>query len=261
MRIGLHLTHYGPAALTARLPLILRDLAAHAEDAGLHSLWLMDQLEPRFGPREDPMLEPYTTLAWIAAHTDHLQLGVLVSPPNMRDPRLLARTAQTLDLLSGSRAWLGLGAGSGPDRFTRLEQTLIMINRAFDEAPAPRADPTRRVPVLIAGGGPRRTLPLVARYADACNLLEREGHDAVKDKLEILRKACQAAGRPYSAILKTTFGHLANTDHITAQARFGALAALGIDLALVDLPNDLQTHAPLRLLAELDRRYTTANDR
>ncbi len=113
MRIGLHLTHYGPAALTARLPLVLRDLAVQAEDAGLHSLWLMDQLEPRFGPREDPMLEPYTTLAWIAAHTDHLQLGVLVSPPNMRDPRLLARTAQTLDLLSGSRAWLGLGAGSG----------------------------------------------------------------------------------------------------------------------------------------------------
>jgi alkanesulfonate monooxygenase SsuD/methylene tetrahydromethanopterin reductase-like flavin-dependent oxidoreductase (luciferase family) len=88
MRIGLHLTHYVPAAVTPRLPLILRDLAAHAEAAGLHSLWLMDQLEPRFGPREDPMLEPYSTLAWIVARTDHLQLGVLVSPPNIRDPRL-----------------------------------------------------------------------------------------------------------------------------------------------------------------------------
>ena len=254
MRIGLHLTRYVPAAATPRLRLSLHDLAARAEEAGLHSLWLMDQLEPRFGPPDDPMLEPYTTLAWTAAHTEHLQLGVLVSPPSMRDPRLLARTAQTLDLLSGARAWLGIGAGSGPDRFTRLEQALITIKRAFDEAAAPRADPSRCVPVLVAGGGPRRTLPLVARYADACNLLEREGHGAIRDKLAILRQACEAAGRPYGAIVKTTFGHLTTTDHTAAHARFQALADLGIDLALVDLP-DLEDPTPFKLLAEIDQRY------
>jgi alkanesulfonate monooxygenase SsuD/methylene tetrahydromethanopterin reductase-like flavin-dependent oxidoreductase (luciferase family) len=214
----------------------------------------MDQLEPRFRSADDPMLEAYTTLGWIAARTQRLQLGVLVTAPDLRDAGLLARTVQTLDLLSGGRAWLGLGAGSGPHRFERLELALTAIRAAWDEPAAPRADPTRRVPILVAGGGPRRTLPLVARFADACNLLEREGHDEMRNKLEILRRECETRSRPYSAVFKTSFGRLTDTDRAAALARFDSLASLGIDLALVDLP-DLADPTPFALLHDLARHH------
>jgi alkanesulfonate monooxygenase SsuD/methylene tetrahydromethanopterin reductase-like flavin-dependent oxidoreductase (luciferase family) len=257
MWIGLHLTRYVSREAAARLPSILRDLAARAEEAELHSFWPMDQLEPRFGSPEDPMLEAYTTLGWIAAHTERLQLGALVTPPELRDVRLLARTLQTLDLLSAGRAWLGLGAGSAPDRFDRLERTLIGAREAWQEPTAPYAEPGRQIPILVAGGGPRRTLPLVARYADACNLLEREGHDALRIKLDVLRRECEAAERPYTAVLKTTFGRLEDLDRAALKARFDSLASLGIDLALVDLP-DIEDPTPFSLLSELARRYAAA---
>jgi alkanesulfonate monooxygenase SsuD/methylene tetrahydromethanopterin reductase-like flavin-dependent oxidoreductase (luciferase family) len=259
MRFGLHLTRYVSRATMPRLPVILRDLAARAEEAGLHSLWPMDQLEPRFAAADDPMLEAYTTLGWVAAATERLQLGALVTPPDLRDARLLARTVQTLDLLSGGRAWLGLGAGNAADRYQRLERSLVAIRAAWDELTAPRADPHRRVPILIAGGGPRRTLPLVARHADACNLLEREGHEALRDKLDVLRRECEEAGRSYDALVKTTFGRLTGAEHAGAAARFDSLAVLGIDLALVDLP-DLTDPAPFALLRDLVRRYEAAPD-
>jgi alkanesulfonate monooxygenase SsuD/methylene tetrahydromethanopterin reductase-like flavin-dependent oxidoreductase (luciferase family) len=110
------------------------------------------------------------------------------------------------------------------------------------------------VPILIAGGGPRRTLPLVARFADACNLLEREGHDEMRNKLEVLRRECEAVERPYSAVLKTSFGRLTASDRAATIARFDSLASLGIDLALVDLP-DPADPAPFALLADLVRRH------
>lgn len=257
MRIGLHLTHYGSRNGTPRLRLVLGDLAARAEDAGLHSLWPMDQLEPRFRSTDAPMLEAYTTLGWIAARTQRLQLGALVTPPDFRDARLLARTVQTLDVLSGGRAWLGLGAGSGPGRFERLERGLMAIRAAWDGPAGPVVEPGRRVPILIAGGGPRRTLPLVARCADACNLLEREGHDEMRNKLEILRRECEAVERPYSAVLKTSFGRLTDSDRAATIARFDALASMGIDLALVDLP-DPADPAPFALLGDLARRHDHA---
>ncbi|MFL5830472.1 MAG: LLM class flavin-dependent oxidoreductase [Solirubrobacteraceae bacterium] len=112
MRLGLHFTSFGGASGSREVRSRLGRVASVAEDAGLHSLWVMDQLVQieRFGPPEAPVLEAYTALGWLAARSERLELGVLVSGGPYRDPRLLVKSVTTLDVLSGGRAWLGLGA-------------------------------------------------------------------------------------------------------------------------------------------------------
>jgi F420-dependent oxidoreductase-like protein len=269
MRIGLSVSSFtwpgGPAQIGPTFGRVARD----AEQAGLHSLWVMDHFFqiPLFGPVDHDMLEAYTTLAFAAGQTRRIELGALVTGVTPRHPGVLAKTVTTLDVLSGGRAWLGIGAawneqesrGLGipfpptAERFERLEETLRIVRQmwAGDRRPfqgrhyrledplnVPNALRRPHPPILVGGSGERKTLRLVARYGDACNLFEIGGLDGLRHKLAVLAGHCAAEGRPYEEIQKTTFG-MVGEDESAGQLveRFGRLAAEGIDLAIVELPD------------------------
>lgn len=277
MKLGLHpITFSWPGGHAAIGP-TLADAIDRAEAAGIHSIWPMDHFFqiPIGGEPEDPMLEGWATIAWAAGRTRSLELGTMVTGVHARHPGLLAKFATTLDVLSGGRVWLGIGAGwneqesrglglpfpSLAERFERLEESLQILRRMFDgdatpylgrhyqlERPLNVPAPVRRPPILIGGGGERRTLRLVASHADACNLFEGAG---LRRKLDVLRGHCEAVGRPYDAIIRTTTGLLGEDRELGRMVeRFASLAELGVDLAIVDLP---EPHEPgvFDLLAEL----------
>lgn len=251
-------------------------IAERAERAGLYSLWVMDHFFqiPNVGPTENEMLEGWSALAFAAGHTNRIKLGTMVTGVTYRYPGLLVKTATTLDVLSHGRAYLGIGAawneqehrGLGvpfpplAERFERLEETLRIAlqmwsgnEEAFNgkhyhlERPlnSPRPVQKPHPPILIGGTGERKTLRLVAKYADACNLFARLGKDELRRKLEVLREHCAAVGRPYEEIEKTSLDSFTLTrtggegSIAPAQAidRFGELAALGIDQAIFSLRN------------------------
>jgi len=233
MRVGLQQCTYtwpgGPPAIGPTLAAI----ATGAEAAGFYSFWLMDHFFqiPGWGkPDRDPMLESYTALGFVAARTSRMKLGTLVSGAIYRHPSVLIKSATTLDVLSNGRAYLGVGAGwyeaeaTGlgipfPERrarFALLEDTVRLAraswsdgSKAFDgktlhadaphQVPAPISRP--RVPILIAGRGADRTLGLVARYADAWNIIAVPSEGA--DFLARLRERCAAVGRDPAEIETT----------------------------------------------------------
>ena len=210
----------------------LGEIAGTAEDSGFSSVWVMDHYFqiPMVGAVELDMLEAYTALGYIAGHTSRVRLGTMVTGVTYRHPGILAKQVTTLDVLSGGRAWLGMGAAwfdrehhglgvpfpSLRERFERLEEALQITLQMWSDnngpyegkhyqlaetisSPQPLSKP--RPPILIGGGGERKTLKLVARYADACNFF---GDPAtVKHKLEVLRQHCDAEGRDYDKIEKT----------------------------------------------------------
>jgi len=240
----------------------LAGIVTAAEEIGLHSVWFMDHLFqiPVVGEPSEPMLETYTTLAWAAAQTTRLELGALVTAVPYRHPGMLIKTVTTLDVLSGGRAWLGLGAAWNEqeaaslgipfpplkERFEQLEDVLELADQMFadDTAafegrrftlpnPMNHPLPRRRPPILIGGGGEKKTLRLVAAHADATNLFEPE----VGRKLEVLRRHCETAGRRFEDIAITTTGLLGPLDSVDRTVeRFGGLADLGVDMAIVDTP-------------------------
>jgi F420-dependent oxidoreductase-like protein len=209
------------------------------------------------------MLEGYSTLTYLAALTERVKLGTLVTGVTYRHPGVLAKTVTTLDVLSGGRAYLGIGAawfdrehhGLGVpfpplgERFERLEETLRIVKqfwsgearpfegrhyRLAETLNSPPALARPHPPILIGGQGEKKTLRLVARYADACNLFAFGDDATLAAKLDVLRRHCDAEGRPYEAIEKTTLG-LANLPkqspaEIVAQCR--RLAALGVQHAI-----------------------------
>ncbi|WP_327186502.1 LLM class F420-dependent oxidoreductase [Streptomyces sp. NBC_01334] len=234
MRVGVHINRFGEAGDASALGAELAAAGAAAEAAGVSRLSVMDhyfQMEFN-GGAEAPMLEAYTTLAFLAAHTSTVRLGTLVTGVTYRHPGLLAKIATTLDVLSGGRASLGIGAAwydreheglgvafpSTAERFERLEETLRICLRMWDPddngpfegehyrlaetlcVPAPVSSP--RPEILIGGGGERKTLRLVARYADACNLFTSTPEE-VRHKLDVLRGHCEAERRDYDTVLKT----------------------------------------------------------
>jgi F420-dependent oxidoreductase-like protein len=269
MRIGLSVSSFtwpdGPAQIGPTFGRIARE----AEQAGLHSLWVMDHFFqiPLFGPVDHDMLEAYTTLSFAAGQTERIELGALVTGVTPRHPGVLVKTVTTLDVLSGGRAWLGIGAawneqesrGLGipfppmAERFERLEETLRIVHQMWAGDPRPFEGRHYRLerplnvpnslrrphpPILVGGSGERKTLRLVARYGDACNLFEFGGMEALRHKLEVLRDHCAAEGRPYEEIQKTTFGQVGETESTDQLVdRFGRLASEGIDLAIVELPD------------------------
>jgi len=233
MDVSLHYWNFSTPSDPAQTAGTLGEAAAIADRAGFAEFTVMDhyfQMDA-MGKAEEPMLEAYTTLGYVAARTQRLRLGVLVTGVMYRHPGLLAKVVTTLDVLSAGRAQLGIGAswyereqvGLGvpvvpvSERFERLEETLQICLQMWSDdngpydgthyqlaetlcVPAPLSRP--RPPILIGGGGERKTLLLVARYADACNLFATTTED-VAHKLEVLRKHCDAGGRDYDAIRKT----------------------------------------------------------
>jgi F420-dependent oxidoreductase-like protein len=231
MQIGLQIplftTPGGPATLGEDLATVART----ADEVGFEYLAVMDHFFQIgvVGPPELEMLEAYTTLGFLAAHTSRVQLLTVMTGVIYRHPGILAKTITTLDVLSGGRAWLGIGAawneeesrGLGipfppvAERFERLEETLRICQQMWrgDESPyrgkhyqldrplnSPQA--LRRPPIMVGGGGERKTLRMVAQYADACNLFATPD---VEHKLEVLRGHCERLGRPYEEILKTVY--------------------------------------------------------
>src|SRR5256712_11392040 len=212
-------------------------LATAAEKAGFDSVFVMDHLYQihGVGPPTEPMLEGYTTLAGIAARTARIRLGTLVTGVTYRNPALLAKVVTTLDIVSSGRAILGSGAawnedehrGYGyefrpvGDRLSRLEEALQICRAMFREAAPsfegryyriqgalnfPRPIQPGGPPIMIGGGGEQRTLKLVARYADMCNIF---GDPAtVRHKMEVLERHCETVGRDPSTIVKTRLGSL-----------------------------------------------------
>jgi F420-dependent oxidoreductase-like protein len=262
MRLSISVTDYswagGPEAFAGELTRI----AGEADEAGLHTLWVADHLlqaDPTSTP-EAPMLEAYTTLGYLAARTERVRLGTMVSAVTYRAPALLIKAVTTLDVLSGGRAWLGIGAGYQEmesqamglnlpgvrERYEHLEDTLHLARRmwAGEKAPfegtrlwldypvgSPRPVSRPGPRVLIGGMGERRTLRLVAEHADACNLFDiPDGGATIRRKLAVLARHCEAAERPYEAIEKTASTRLeAGEDAESLAERCEGLAALGIE--------------------------------
>ncbi|MGD9987305.1 LLM class F420-dependent oxidoreductase [Pseudonocardia sp.] len=267
MRIGLHLSDLtypnGPAALADDLTRIV----VAAEDAGFARVSVMDHVWQIavHGPPEHDMLEAYTTLGFIAARTSRVELLTWVTAVSYRAPGMLAKLVSTLDVLSGGRAWLGVGAawnaeeaaGLGLDfpplsqRFEMLEETVQICRQMWDPENDGPYDgkhyhlgrtlnvpaPLHRPKILIGGGGEKKTLRLVAKYADACNVLNGP---EIAHKLAVLRGHCETEGRDYGEIEKTAQVVLelgdgkAGVDEFLTTLR--GLAALGVDSVQGKMP-------------------------
>ena len=266
MRISLSITNYswqgGPARLAAELARVVRA----AEAGGLDTVWVPDHLlqaAPGCAPDAE-MLEAYTTLGFLAGQSARIRLGAMVTAATYRSPGLLIKAVTTLDVLTGGRAWLGIGAGyhegealalglslpPAAERYERLEETLRLALRMWAgdvsafagshyrlERPlnSPQSLTRPHPPILIGGMGERQTLRLVARYADACNLFDiPDGGATIRHKLAVLAEHCEAAGRPYGEIEKTVSTRLEPSETAAAFAeRCAGLAELGIEHAVV----------------------------
>ena len=267
MKTGLHVVSFSWPDTPASIAPTLRGIASAAEEAGISHLSFMDhwfQME-MMAPATEPMLEGYTSLGFMAGLTSTMTLGLLVTGVTYRHPGLLAKTVATLDVLSGGRGELGIGAAwyerehkglgvpypSTRERFERLEETLQICFQMWsdDDGPyegkhyqlaeticEPRPITAPRPPVMIGGSGERKTLRLVAQYAESCNLFE-VGLDEVAHKLDVLRRHCDDLGRDYDTISKTM---LCRTDAFSDTDKFvdyiGGYADLGID-TVIFVPN------------------------
>jgi len=234
MKLGLHIPATTWEGGAPRLGSMLAEVVQAAESAGFETIDVADHLwqHPIMGGPEVSQIEAYTTLGFIAAHTRRVRLFALATAVSYRHAGLLAKMVTTLDVLSGGRAMLGIGAGDYPeeaqglglpfpplsDRFDLLEETVQACLRMWEgerggdqpfvgahvriERPLnlPQSLSRPHPPILIAGSGERRTLPLVARYADACNL---RPSPEIPRQLELLRRLCEQEGRDYDAIEKT----------------------------------------------------------
>ena len=277
MKLGLAVADYTwPGAMGDTL----REVAAAAEDAGFGAIAVMDHLwqVPVVGEAEQEMLESYTTLGFLAACTSRIELLTLVTAAVYRAPALLAKALTTVDVLSGGRAWLGIGVGSPinaaeaaglgmpfpelSERFERLRETLEICHQMWSDSEKPYAGKhytlgrtlnspqsiqRPRPPILIGGSG-ERTLRLVAKYGDACNLFV--GPD-LERKLDTLRRHCDELGRDYDEIAKTVLFPLdpgadgRNVERLLSDLRW--FADLGIDTVYGPVPAAHEI-TPLELL-------------
>lgn len=265
MRIGIHFANFTLPGAPASLAATLADTARAADQGGCSTFTLMDhyfQMES-LATAQDPMLEGYTALGFLAGRTERIQLGLLVTGVTYRHPGLLAKAVTTLDVLSGGRAILGIGAawyerehlGLGvpfppvSERFERLEETLQICRQMWSEDDGPYAgthyhlaeticspQPLQpRPPVMVGGSGERKTLRLVARYADACNLFATDPA-GVAHKLEVLDRHCEDVGRDPAEITRTmiTGDDPFDPGFLTLMEEY---AALGIEQVAIG-PND-----------------------
>jgi F420-dependent oxidoreductase-like protein len=259
MKFGLHYWNFSTPTETTEIATTLAQTARVMDQAGADRFTLMDhyfQMEAQ-APAEEPMLEGYTALGYLAAVTERIELGLLVTGVMYRYPGLLAKIVTTLDILSNGRAQLGIGAswyereqrGLGipvvpmAERFERMEETIQICRQMWSDNNGPfqgvhyqleetlcSPAPIRpHVPIMIGGGGEKKTLLQVARHADSCNLFGSSPAD-VAHKLDVLRSHCDAEGRNYDDIEKTVLilqPALGDTDQWLADAT--AYGKLGID--------------------------------
>jgi len=282
MRVGIQLPSFtfpgGPSAIRPTLT----DIAQRAEANGFASLWVMDHLfqlpeDTGLGGPEHPMLEAYTTLGFLAQATERIALGPMVGNAVLRSPGLLVKAATTLDVLAGDRptyfavgaGWyeresVGLGLPFPPraERFERLEEALLIARAMFvgDRSPIEGSHhglvepinmppPLSRPRIMVGGGGERKTLRLVAEYADACNILVPDPGES-RRKLDVLARHCEANGRDVAEIETTSLleadlrpGRQTPADVVAA---FRAQADEGIEHVIVNLPD---AYLPERLEA------------
>ncbi|MCW2542196.1 MAG: Luciferase-like monooxygenase [Frankiales bacterium] len=231
MKLGLHIPDFTWDSGTAGLASRLVQIAQLAEQGGFDRVSVMDHVWQiaHIGPPEHEMLEAYTALGFLAAKTERVKLLTVVTAVVYREPGLLAKAVSTLDVLSGGRAMLGIGAAwneeeskglglffpSTAERFERLEEAIQICQQMWSEndgpfegkhyqltrtlnSPQPLSRPYP--PILIGGAGERKTLRLVARYADACNIFDSPD---LAHKLDVLREHCEREGRNYDDIEKT----------------------------------------------------------
>jgi F420-dependent oxidoreductase-like protein len=277
MKIGLQINRFDWPGGTPAIGPTLARIVRGADDAGFDSLWVMDHFFQirGIGPAEDPMLEGWTTLGFMAANTSRARLGLMVGGIHYRLPGLWVKAATTLDVLSGGRAYLGIGAAWNQDesdalgfpmpplgtRFEMLEETLRIAHamwqgeRGTQESFAgsryqagrllnsPQSLSRPRVPIMIGGGGEKKTLRLVAQYADATNVFG--GPELVARKYAILRRHCEEVGRPYAEIERSTLqntrlsaaGGEGSETPEAAAARFAALATAGAQHVIIGIGN------------------------
>jgi F420-dependent oxidoreductase-like protein len=281
MKVGLQIpaftTPLGPAHLASKLATVART----ADEGGFEFIALTDHFfqVPAVGPVGLEMLEAYTTLGYLAAYTSRAKLITLVTGAVYRHPGMLAKIVTTLDVLSRGRAWLGIGAAwfdeesrglgipfpSTSERYERLEETLQICLQMWrgDESPfagkhyqldrplnSPQALTRPHPPIMIGGNGEKKTLRLVARYADACNLFLAPD---LARKLDVLRGHCEAEGRDYDAISKTCYfafdvgAHGEKTAEVIDQ--LGRLAELGFETA-IGIVGDVWQITPLEVIAD-----------
>ncbi len=233
MKLGLHISDFTWDGGAPELRGKLGEIARRAEEAGVDRISVMDhvwQIGP-LGPPEHEMLEAYTALGWLAAKTERVKLLAMVTAVVYREPGLLAKAVTTLDVLSGGRAILGIGAAWNEDeskglgllfppvseRFERLEEAILIMKQMWsgDQGPfdgkhyhlartlnSPQVLSRPHPPILIGGAGEKKTLKLVARYADACNIAAYSLDETAR-KLDVLRQHCVNEGRDYDDIEKT----------------------------------------------------------
>jgi F420-dependent oxidoreductase-like protein len=270
LKFGLQINNFtwpgGPGDIGPTLARVVRT----ADDAGFDSICVMDHFFQirGGGPPEAPMLEGMTALGFMAAHSERARLGLMVGGVHYRQAGLWIKATTTLDVLSGGRAWFGIGAawnefeskGLGfvfpplGERFRQLEDVLKMAHEMWSGGSgthgrydgrtvtathlinSPQSISRPRVPILVGGGGERRTLRLVAQYADACNLFDRSP-EFVRDKLAILRGHCEAVGRPYDEIERTVLSSVDPEAEPAAATveRLGALAEAGAQHLIVSV--------------------------
>jgi F420-dependent oxidoreductase-like protein len=272
VRIGLQVPRFTWPEGTVGLGPKFAEIGRTADEAGFASLWVMDhffQIEV-VGEAEEPMLEGYSALSYLAAVTERAMLGTLVTGVHYRYPGILVKTATTLDVLSGGRAYLGIGAGwneresrglgvpfpSTRERFERLEEALQIARQMWsgevepyegehyhlsETLNSPQALGEPHPPVMIGGMGEKRTLRLVAQYADACNLFAYGGPDLVRHKLDVLRGHCEDVGRDYEEIERTGLGtaYLAEGG-MTSEDVIGfchEMGEAGIEHIIFNMPN------------------------
>ena len=281
MKFGLQVPSFTYPGGTAEIAPTLERIVRTADDVGFDSIWVMDHLFQirSVGAVDEPMLEGWTALGWIAALTKRARIGLMVGGIHYRHPGIWVKAATTLDVLSGGRAWLGLGAawnqeesaGLGfpfpplGERFEMLEETLRIAHEMFEGElgsqrglegrhyqprrllNSPQSISRPRVPIMIGGGGEQKTLRLVARYGDASNVFG--GPERIHHKWQVLRRHCQSVGRPYEEIERSTLqsvrlaadgGGGGETPDQVIQ-RFGELGDAGAQTVLFSVKDVWQT--------------------
>ena len=261
MKLSVSVTNY---SWTDGLRERLTSLAGVLDHTAVDTLWVADHLlqaDPA-SRLDEPMLEAYTTLGYLAAATSRIRLGTMVTAATFRAPALLIKAVTTLDVLSGGRAWLGIGAGYNGDeaqamglflpdtaeRFDRMTELLRLARQMWDGDETPFHGqylelahpvgsplPVTTPPVLIGGTGQRRTLRLVAEYGDACNLFDvPDGGTAIRRQLGVLDRHCADIGRPPDEIERTVTTALQDGDRAKDMAeRCCALGDLGVQHVVV----------------------------